>query len=180
MRWMAVTMMLLLIAIAGGVETPLAMGQFFEFENVNLNKAAPDFTLKTLDGKDVNMTKFREGKSAIIFFWATWCPHCREALKKLNEQRVDLENKGIKVLPVDLGENPAEVKDYVKRYKVGYEVFLDMDSVLAESYGLIGVPTLFFVDKDGIVKGVEHELPENFEEILGVGKGLSQNAAAGQ
>ena len=62
----------------------LARGQFLFFQNPNVGKAAPDFTLATLDGDEVNMTQYREGKRAIIFFWATWCPHCRVALKELN------------------------------------------------------------------------------------------------
>ena len=112
------------------------------------------------------MTKYRDGKSAIVFFWATWCPHCREALKELNGQAAQLEEKGIKVLLVDIGESAAEVNEHVTRNKINFEVFLDTESTLSEPYGIIGVPTFFFLNDKGIVNAVEHALPDNYEEIL--------------
>ena len=143
-----------------------AMGQFFEMENSMIGKPAKDFTLKTLGGQDKSMTKLRDGGNAIVFFWATWCPHCREQLKQLSEQGDEIQKKGIKVFLVDIGENNREVQSYVERNKVPFEVFLDVDSVLAEDYNVIGVPTFFFINKDGIVKDVEHCIPDNYEEIF--------------
>ena len=144
----------------------LAMGQFFDAENINVGKKAPDFTLKTLAGKDVTLTKFRDNKSAIVFFWATWCPHCREAMKELNQQSAHWEEKGIRLILIDLGEDPEDVRHYVEQHKIKSEVLLDIDSSLAESYGIIGVPTFYFLDKNGTIQAVEHELPKNYEEIL--------------
>jgi thioredoxin-related protein len=47
---------------------------------------------------------------------------------------------------------------------------LDEESSLAESYGVVGVPTFVFVDAKGIVSAVEHVLPEGYERFFGVGK----------
>ena len=58
------------------------------------------------------------------------------------------------------------MNSYVKRNKVPYEVFLDEESKVAENYGIIGVPTLFFVGKDGVIKSVEYSIPDNYQEIL--------------
>ena len=69
---------------------------------------------------------------------------------------------------VDLGETEREVKAYMERNKVGATVFLDEDTSLAENYGIIGVPTLVFVDAKGMVKAVEHSLPDDYEKILEV------------
>ncbi|MBI5416128.1 MAG: redoxin domain-containing protein, partial [Candidatus Omnitrophica bacterium] len=45
-------------------------------------------------------------------------------------------------------------------------VFLDQDSAVAESYDVVGVPTFYLIDSDGVVRGVDHSLPGNYEEIL--------------
>ena len=140
---------------------------FFDFlTDRNIGKPAPDFTLKNLKGADVNMTKYRDGKKAIIFFWATWCPHCRAALKDLNQHRFDIAKKDIKLILVDLGEGAAEVTDHMKKHKLDMDVFLDTDNSLAEPYGIVGVPTFCFVNNKGIVQAVEHSLVKNYEEIL--------------
>ena len=152
----------------------VARAQFF-FQNPLVGQPAPDFTLKMYDGNKVNMTKLRDNKSAIIFFWATWCPHCRESLEGLNQNLAQIQKKGIKIILVDLGESEREVRAYVERNKVKVPIFLDEESSLAENYGIIGVPTFFFVDPKGVVKAVEHSVPENYEEIL-----LPKDAKASQ
>ncbi len=146
-----------------------ASGQFFFFQNPLEGKEAPDFTLKTLTGKEINLAKFRDGNPAIIFFWATWCPHCREQLVELNKQTAEIEKKGIKLILVDLDEDIRPVRSYVERHNVKIEVALDPDSAVADQYGIVGVPTFYFIDKAGMIKSVTHEFPANYGEVLGGG-----------
>jgi peroxiredoxin len=127
---------------------------------------AVDFTLSTLSGQEQNMAAYRNGRPAIIFFWATWCPHCRTQLKELAQQRSDIEGKGIKLILVDVGESLQEVKDYVQAQGISSDVFLDEASQVAEEYRIVGVPTFFFVDQDGMVTDVRNYLPQGYQEIL--------------
>ena len=149
-----------------GFSLSQASGQMFMEESPLIGKAAKDFTLDTLSTKDVNMTKFRGDQSAIVFFWATWCPHCREQLSSLNANRGQIESQGIKIILVDLGESADQVRAYLDKNRIGLEVFLDQDQSLAEDYALVGVPTLIFIDKKGFTRAVEHHLPDNYQEIL--------------
>lgn len=143
-----------------------AMGQFFFMENEGIGKPAPDFTLPTVGGTAISFAQFRGNDKAIIFFWATWCPHCRRELGTLNQKKEELAAKGIKIALVDIGEDEAMVRQYLQKNKVEMTVFLDKDNAVAESYHLVGVPTFLFVDAQGIVRGLEYSLPENYEEIL--------------
>ena len=159
----------MIVALICWISLPMVSAQssFMDFiKNQSIGKMAPDFTLDTLNAKSVNMTKFREGKGAILFFWATWCPHCRLALKGLNQMAGDFEKKGIKLFLVDIGEDSDQVRQYIQKNKITLDVFLDMESTLAEPYGIIGVPTFVFVGSEGKIKSVEHSLPKNYEQIL--------------
>ena len=72
-----------------------ALGQFFfNAENPLVGKQATNFTLNTVSGANKSMTEFRDGNSAIIFFWATWCPNCHEHLLELSKQDFDSKIKG--------------------------------------------------------------------------------------
>ena len=142
-----------------------AQPQFFA-ENPLIGEKAPDFTLKNLEGQNVSLSSFREGKSTIVFFWATWCPHCREQLKKLSAMESELTQKNIKVALVDIGEEKRQVGAFVEKNKIAFNVFLDQDSAVSETYNIIGVPTFFFINQEGVVQAVEHFLPENFVEKL--------------
>ena len=140
--------------------------QFFVMENPLLNEKAPDFTLNNMKGEKVNFAQYRDHKPTILFFWATWCPHCRQELKELNKAKNEILQKGIKILLVDVGEDAAQVNKYVAKNNLTFDIVLDADQEIGEKYGLIGVPTFFFVNQDGVVKAVEHVLPKKFEDIF--------------
>ena len=140
--------------------------QLFMFGNPLEGKPAPDFTLSTLTKKAVTMSTYRNGQPAIIFFWATWCPHCREALADLNTRSAELEKQGLKIVLVDVGEVKADVESYLKDHNVTSDVFFDEDSSVSQAYSLVGIPTFYLIDKEGIVKSVEHALPEDYSSLL--------------
>ena len=80
--------------------------------------------------------------------------------------REEIAQKGIKVILVDLGEEVSDVQAYVKRYQVGFDVFLDIDSTLGEPYRIIGVPTFYFLNEKGIIKEVSHGFPDDYEQFF--------------
>ena len=108
----------------------------------------------------------RQGKKAILVFWATWCPHCYEELGTINDNFASIEQKGIKIILVDVGETKEDVKEYFYQRQMKLISFLDEDSVLQGPYHLIGVPTLIFIDEKGIIRSVTHEFPSDYEEYL--------------
>ncbi|MCK5260104.1 MAG: TlpA family protein disulfide reductase, partial [Candidatus Omnitrophica bacterium] len=126
----------------------------------------PEFALETSSGRRETMSLLRSGQPAMIFFWATWCPHCRSQLTELTQQREDIEEKGIKVILVDVGEDAQKVKAYFNANNISLDTFLDQDGVVANDYKVIGVPTFFFVDTEGTVVAAEHSLISDYEEIL--------------
>ncbi len=147
-----------------------------DFMEVSLEgKKAADFTLETLDAGKVNFNQYRHGQKAIIFFWATWCPHCRRQLTELNNLHAQLEEKNIKVALVDIQEDAETVRAHLGNRQISMNVFLDKNAQIAEQYQLIGVPTLFFVDEKGIIKNSEHEISVLWKNVLS-----QTNAEAGK
>ena len=144
----------------------IARSQFFYMENEDIGKEAKDFTLKVVNGEKTSLKDYREGKRAIIFFWATWCPHCVKELQVLNAQKEEIAKKNIKLVLVDVGENESIVGNYLKKRNIEMSVFLDEDSAVSDEYGLIGVPTFYLVDEQGIVVDVKHSLPEDLETVF--------------
>ncbi len=129
-------------------------------------KPAPEFTLPRMNGEASNFTSAREGKKAVIIFWATWCPHCHEELAQLSTRMPDYEAKGIKILLVNVGETREEVKAYFERKGYMFNSFLDEENALQDPYHLIGVPTVVFVNESGVVTRSLHEFPKEYEEYF--------------
>ena len=150
--------------LSASVSQAIAMGDAGFVQNTLIGKQAADFTLTTVRGEKFNFAQYRGGKKAIIFFWATWCPHCRVALKEINAARKEIEAKGIALVFVSAGESKGVVENYLSKYRYDFDVVLDQAQTLDAPYQIIGIPTLFYVDADGTIKSMDHGFSGEFEE----------------
>jgi len=131
-----------------------------------IGKAAPDAVLPGSDGTSASVVDARQGKKGILVFWTTWCPHCYEELGKIKESLASARQKGIRIILVDMGESPQDVKEYLIRRQINLTCFIDEDDTLQAPYYLSGVPTLVFIDERGIVLDVTHEFPSDYENYF--------------
>lgn len=112
-------------------------------------KPAPDFSLKSTDGKTINLSDYK-GKMVILDFWATWCPPCCKEIPHLVELQKEYKGR-LQVIGLDVMEDEATVKDFMTENKINYPVCI-IDETLSTLYGGIkGIPTLFIIDKQGKV-----------------------------
>ncbi len=160
----ALTFILVLLSFSIPVQS---MGRVTSESNQGLiGQTAPDFTLPTISGTTQTFSKIIKDKKTILFFWATWCPHCHDNLVKIWGSREELKAKGIQVVLVDVGEEKNQVKAYLEYNRFEGDCFIDADMGLQETYRLYGVPTLFFIDENGIVRGQTNGFPGNAENFF--------------
>ncbi|GAC1437522.1 MAG: hypothetical protein NVS1B11_34070 [Terriglobales bacterium] len=115
-------------------------------------KLAPDFTLKSLDGKDVHLSDFR-GKAVLLNFWATWCEPCKIETPWFVQLQNQYGPAGLQVIGVDMDEdsNSQDIAKFAKTMGMNYPVVLGKESV-TESYGGVDyLPASFYIDRDGKV-----------------------------
>lgn len=158
--------LMVFLGIFAAVLMPDVQAQWFLMENPLLGKSAPEFSLQNLSAQKKGLAELRGEKGAILFFWATWCPHCRTQLALVNEKKQELAAKNITIILVDLGEPPQQVQQYVDVNGITFEVLLDQYGEAADLYSVAGIPTFVFVNAQGVVKAIEYELPSNYEELL--------------
>jgi hypothetical protein len=66
-----------------------------------------------------------------------------------------------------VGERPSTVEDFVKSYRLNYQVLLDRDSSVASRYGIVGIPAYILVDKQGFIVFQDSYLPYNeYKELI--------------
>lgn len=129
-------------------------------------KPALDVTLPRSDGTSASLMSARQGGKAILIFWATWCPHCREELERINQLLPQMEEKGIKIILVNVGESREEINAYFERRQINLISFMDEENVLQEPYDLVGIPTVVFVSAEGNILSSSHEIPSDFDAIF--------------
>jgi len=126
---------------------------------------ASDIILNDLNGKPVNLSSYKM-KPTILFFWTTWCPYCRKEIIELNRLYPEMKKEGISVLAINIGEADDKVQNFFKDFDVNLRVLLDVDSLSAEEYNVMGVPTYVFISDSGSLISDRHNLPENYRSLL--------------
>ena len=116
-----------------------------------VGKPAPDFQLPNLEGQAISLSGVR-GKPVLLNFWATWCGPCRAEMPYLQQVYEEWSGKGLEVLAINIGESPSEVKRFLQTYNLSLPVLLDTKEATARKYNITGIPTTFFIDKDGIIQ----------------------------
>lgn len=111
---------------------------------------APDFTLLTIDGKDFHLSDYK-GRPVLINFFASWCLPCREEMPILEKIVHEYSPKGVVFLGVAVDDTEAKMKDFIARYSVTFPVGLDKTAAIQKSFGIYGIPTTYFIDKQGVI-----------------------------
>lgn len=129
--------------ITGVVDAPDTAGR--------VGAKAPDFVWVKPSGETTRLSALK-GTPVVLNFWATWCGPCRAEMPRL--ERAAGDNAGIAFYAIDLDEDGAKVRGFFDALEIAHLVpLVDVGTAVARKYGLgDGVPTTYFIDKDGIVR----------------------------
>src|SRR5512138_3694389 len=115
---------------------------------------APDFTLTGFDGRLVTLSELR-GQVVIINFWASWCLPCREEAAYLEQTWRKYKDQGVIFIGVDYVDTEKEALAYIKEFDITYINGPDLGTRIAQAYNIKGVPETYYVDKFGVLRGVQ-------------------------
>ena len=114
-----------------------------------LNRPAPDFEAKTLDGERIRLAELRD-RPVLLSFWASWCGPCRRELPSLVKLHEELKAKGLVVLGVnDEGKSTAQA--FANKVGLSFPTLDDSRLKLYRLYRVSNIPSLFLIDRDGNV-----------------------------
>lgn len=116
-------------------------------------EAAPDFALQTLDGRTVRLSDYR-GQVVLLNTWATWCPPCRDEMPDLEAYYRQHQADDFVVLAVNSQESADTVAAFLEDHDFTFPVLLDPGGMVMRDYEVLGLPTSFFIDREGVVRGV--------------------------
>lgn len=132
------------------------------------DKTPLDFTLKTLDGDEICLKRYRGEKIVHLMFWATWCPHCLMEMPKVKKLHELVGNKPYEILAIDVGLNdsPKRIRKIKDQYQLPCEILLDKNAEILKSCSVFGVPYHIILDKEGMIIDRFNELPDDLTKFL--------------
>jgi thiol-disulfide isomerase/thioredoxin len=123
---------------------------------------APTLTLKTLEGEEITLEKWR-GKGIILNFWATWCYPCRIEMPDL--AAVHEANEDIIVVGVNYFEDAEKARAFREEYNLPFPIILDEKGWLIGEMNVKALPTTYFINPEGQLIG-SHIGPLNEEALM--------------
>jgi thiol-disulfide isomerase/thioredoxin len=117
-----------------------------------LGKAAPGFTLTTLDGKKVSLSDYK-GRPVLVNFWATWCAPCKIEMPWFEEFHKQYAAQGFEILGLtdDVDAGNDTIAKVARKTGVTYPILLTDGKVQTAYGGLDYLPMSFYIDRNGVV-----------------------------
>ncbi len=126
--------------------------------------SAPDFQLKTIDGKQVAL-RDQPRYVYVLDFWTISCPPCHSLAPELQSIHKKYGFHGVRVVGVNLADSSAGIKKYMENNGYTYIQATDRGTV-ANAYGIFATPTVVVIDRKGIVREVMVGLAPGWESRL--------------
>ncbi len=120
---------------------------------LNAGVLAPDFTLPTVQGKQVSLQEALAKGPVVLAFFKVSCPVCQYALPFL--ERVFQANRAANVTVLGVSQDKArDTKEFLREYGATFPVALDdpANYKVSNAYGLTNVPTIFYIAPSGEIE----------------------------
>lgn len=123
-----------------------------------------DFTLTSLDGEDITLSKLK-GQVILIDFWATWCPPCRKSIPVFVDLYNKYNEKGFTVLGISR-EDKSVLEAFRDAVGVPYPILIDNKDI-SKQYQVQAIPTIIIIDKTGKARKTQVGFAPELEAMFG-------------
>lgn len=133
---------------------------------------APNFTLKNLNGEDVELSQIK-GNIVLIDFWAVWCKPCVRKLPSVQSIHEKYGEESLVVLAINVSEKEEKIKSFIEENNYTLPVLIGNKTV-SNDYGAHAIPFVVLIDKEGTIRytelgyrqGSEQKLINEIEKLL--------------
>ncbi|MBQ6033146.1 MAG: TlpA family protein disulfide reductase [Prevotella sp.] len=157
-----------------GQDAPIVDGMYKQFLEVKKSKektaagtTAPDITLDTPDGKQVQLKDVCKGKFTYIDVWATWCGPCKKEIPHMAKLVERFKgNDKVQFLSISVDESVEAWKKMIEADKPAwaqYNIHGAVNAQFSKDWGITGIPRFIMIDKDGNIFAADASRPSNEE-----------------
>jgi thiol-disulfide isomerase/thioredoxin len=129
-----------------------------------IGSAAPDFSLKGVDGKTYKLSSFAKYKILVIIFTCNHCPTAQAYEERIIQLNKDYKSKNVGIIAVspndpsavrldelgyaDMGDSFEEMKQRANQKKFSFPYLYDgQTQTMSKAYGPVTTPHVFIFDK---------------------------------
>lgn len=141
--------------------TPLRVPVVRGIEMLKVGDRAPEFEVEMLGGDRYRLADDIGKRAVLLTFWSVFCETCREEMPLIQRLHEEYEDKGLRVLGINLDGAPMSeaITYFAKKENMNFPVLIDELKgdvfEIADPYGVAGTPTTYILDKAGDVRLAE-------------------------
>jgi alpha/beta superfamily hydrolase/peroxiredoxin len=132
------------------------MDSKYATELVKAGTMAPDFKMKTPEGKTIQLSKYAKGKTVVLDFWASWCPDCRKDAPEVVRMYEAYRQHGIQFIGISMDTDVEAWRKAIAQYGISYPQVSELkkfkETDIAKAYGVKWIPSMVVIGPDGQVK----------------------------
>ena len=157
------------LLLAGAV-APLA-----RLADAQTTEAAPAIEwpeIHLLDGRTLSAGSWH-GQSAVIVFWATYCPYCKRHNARVDKLHRATQGQALRVLGVALDGDSDAVRRYMAGNGYQFPVTMDDGTLRKRFTARRVIPMTFVLDRQGrLLQAIPGEMAE--DDVLGLARVLQR------
>jgi cytochrome c biogenesis protein CcmG/thiol:disulfide interchange protein DsbE len=113
-------------------------------------EAAPEFNLILFNGENFQLSD-QKGKPVLINFFASWCVSCGEEIPVIQKVFQEYPPDAVAFVGIAVDDTEKKAKAFMRKVGLSIPAGLDRTGEIKDAFRLYGMPTTFFIDKDGMV-----------------------------
>jgi len=129
----------------------------------SINGKAPNFTLKSMSGKNLKLSEYR-GQVVMINFWASWCAPCRQEMPLLEDLYKKYKGLGFTLLGVNVEQDSSKASTLLRSIKVSFPILFDNKNTVSKMYKVLAMPTTIIIDRDGNMRYLHKGYKPGYEQ----------------
>lgn len=134
---------------------------------LRIGAEAPTFNVTDIDGKPIDLSKYK-GNVIIINFWATWCDPCVQEFPNVKQMYTKFKGKGVQFIGVSLDDDIEDLRGFVKQFEVEWPQIFDAkrwQGSIPSLYHIRAIPTMVLLDRENKVRYIGSDT-ENVTRIV--------------
>lgn len=148
--------------------------------------SAPDCSLTSFGSAEPFQSKSFTGQLVYIDFWASWCGPCAKSFPFMNELHRKYNEKGLKIIGVNLDENADDAKAFLQKIPADFAIASDPNGQCAQKFDVKAMPSSYIIGRDGKIRfvqlgfrsGESEETDERIAQLLKEGSTADLTAPA--